>query len=128
MKWSVGQWIDHCKPYIDEMTEHTENSINGVVTRRLGIQVIHLKDPVFVEAWMTMKQPFTKMMSKHFNFAMIPVLKNFDGIGYTKEVASEQREMKKSALTTGRIYRVWHTRYQRIKSEKTSILYTCVNK
>ena len=93
MKWSVGQWIDHCKPYIDEMTDHLEDSINGVVTRRLGNQVIHLKNPVFVEAWMTMKQPFTEMMSKHFNFMMIPVLKNFDGIGYTKEVASEQFEL-----------------------------------
>jgi hypothetical protein len=50
VKWSIGQWIDHCKPYIVEMTEHTENSINGVVTHRLGFQVIHLKDPVFVEA------------------------------------------------------------------------------
>ena len=93
MKWSVGQWIDHCKPYIDEMTDHTEDAINEVVTHWLGNQVIHLKNPVFVEAWITMKQPFTEMMSKHFIFMMIPVLKNFDGIGYTKEVASEQFEL-----------------------------------
>jgi hypothetical protein len=88
--WNVQQWTDHLKPYIEEMTEQTEEAIDHMVGRRLGVQVSHLQDAKFVEAWMELKCPFTNKMAQHWNIAMNPVLRKFDGSGFSKEVACDQ--------------------------------------
>jgi hypothetical protein len=90
MKWTKEQWIERINPYIEEMADHTEETIDAVVGRRLGIQVYHLNLPAFVEAWMELKLPFTKMMVKNWDMMLNRVVRNFDGKGFSKEEASDQ--------------------------------------
>jgi hypothetical protein len=90
MKWTKEQWIERINPYIEEMADHTEETIDAVVGRRMGIQVYHLNLPAFVEAWMELELPFTKMIVKNWNMMLNSVVSNFDGQGFSKEEASDQ--------------------------------------
>jgi hypothetical protein len=88
---SKEEWIAHLQPYVDEMPDQTEATIDATLCdRRLGLQLDHWRQPDFVKAWIELRQPFTKKMSKGWHMFLHLIFNDYDGEGHSEVVASDQ--------------------------------------
>jgi hypothetical protein len=99
--WSKEKWMEYIDSRVSVWPENSEWSLTRLIQREMGLSKCHLQDMTFTEAWIELKLPIIKAMTRFWHLFMCKPVAIFDGRNFSVESAREQYELIRRAREVG---------------------------
>jgi DNA-binding transcriptional MerR regulator len=100
-RWSKEKWMEYIDSRVSVWPENSEWSLTRLIEREMGLSKCHLQHMTFTEAWIELKLPIIKAMTRFWHLFMCKPVGIFDGRNFSNESARKQYELIRGAREVG---------------------------